>query len=97
MSKIERYSDKYYILADTDILPYQGSDIAVGEDLYAYLHEYVRSPIVKTNGGHYQVSQQRSIPSETVAVPKEYYDDPEHLLVAKNRETFDLLMSGELR
>lgn len=97
MTELENYSSRYYILADTDILPYNGDNVAVDDELYEYLLEYVRSPIAKVNGGHYKIQPEWGVPPHTVALPDTWNaHDRDHLLIAKRRETMDVLMSDGL-
>jgi hypothetical protein len=93
-SRVEDFSAGYYLVNDTNVVPYNGERVIATAELINDLTQHVKVPVVKIGDGHYTPDIEAAVPADTVAVPDSYsYDDEAPLLLAKDGYARDLLIT----
>lgn len=93
---IEEFSRGYW-LVEANVLPFSGDRVTTSHDMGREMLDYTRAPLVKVGGEHSQVVTERSIPADTIAVPRDlqsHRDD--HVLMAKDETAKRVLNAGTI-
>lgn len=93
---IEHFSSAYYMV-DAEVVPYNGDEVIAQREFLQDVMEHTRFPLFKIGNGHYWAEPERSVPSQTVAVPDDVQSQhSEPVLVAKNNKAFEIVTDGEV-
>lgn len=68
---VEHFSDSYYVLPNVTVEPYVGDKFVASTVLHQGLENTVGTPLARIGNDHYWLDAEWTIPSETVAVPKD--------------------------
>lgn len=95
--RVREFSAGYYLVDNTNVIPYNGSRAIANSELIKELTQYVGAPIFKLGNSHEPAHAEKTVPADTVAVPDHIrYTREDPLLLAKEPTVLELMMSGEI-
>lgn len=94
---VQPFSAGYFML-NTNVLPHSGEAVIMPRDLYSELGSFVTRPLLRISDGHYWPRAEKTVPADTIAIPRHLPRDANApLLMAKDDTAARLIETGAQR